>query len=359
VVGSALSPPSNTGKPPGAPIVIHLAGPTRSAFVRSVLDPTELKLSFSHVGQNLLLAALLVLLIAFPSELFNATVQEHYDEINGWVHRGRLAGLRRRLSQLPTPLVLAFFGAGGALLYSQLSPGFGFNKASLALLIGMFLAIAGASFIFDVTRASYIRRRFSVEGRLKAFPTGLALGALLVLLSRVVHFQPGYLYGLFTGLVFQTELSQKREGESMFAAGATLLGIGAAAWLLWIPVKHLATHHGASLGVLSLDAALSSLWIAAMCGIVFGLLPIRWLNGEKVFAWSRAGWALIYGVAMFVFIQTALLPKGGFIGSSKKGSLLSMLILFVSFGALSVLFWGYFRYRHVWQGQPAPVDEGL
>jgi hypothetical protein len=323
-----------------------------------VLDATELKLSFSHVAQNLLLAVLLVLLIAFPSDLFNATVQEHYDEITGWVVGRRVAGLRRRLSQLPTPVVLACFGVAGALLYSQLSPGLGFNKGSLALLVGMFLAIAGASFIFDVARAGYIRRRFSVEGRLKAYPTGLVLGALLVLLSRLVHLEPGYLYGLFTGLVFQTELSSKKEGESLFAAGASLLGIGAVAWVLWIPVKHLATHHGASLAVLTLDAALSSLWIAAMCGIVFGMLPIRWFNGEKVFAWSRGGWALVYGVAMFVFIQTALLPNGGFIGSSNKGSFLAVLILFASFGAVSVLLWGYFRYRHVWRGEPAPVEEG-
>jgi hypothetical protein len=322
-----------------------------------VLDPTQLKLSFSHVGQNMLLAALLVLLIAFPSELFNSTVQEHYDEITSWVHRGRLAGVRRQLSRLPTPAVLACFGAAGALLYSQLSPDFSFNKASLALLIGMFVALATASFIFDVARAGYIRRRFSVEGRLKAFPTGIALGAVLVLLSRLVHFQPGYLYGLFTGLVFQHELSHKKEGESMFAAGASLLGAGAVAWLLWIPVKHLANQHGASMAILSLDAALASLWIAAMCGIVFGMLPIRWLNGEKVAAWSRPGWALIYGVGMFAFVQTALLPSGGFIGSAKKGSFLSVLILFVAFATFSVLFWSYFRYRHHWQRQPAQVLE--
>jgi hypothetical protein len=317
-----------------------------------VRDASQLKLSFRHTAMNLLLTALLLLLIAFPSELFNATVQEHYDEITGWFGGNRLAGLRSRLSNLPPWVGLASFGVAGALLYSQLSPDFSFNESSLALVIGMFVALVGAVFIFEVARAGYVHRRFKVDGRLKAFPTGMLFGAVLVVLSRLAHFQPGYLFGLFAAAVFGDRITSKHEGESLAVAAVSLLAVGAAAWLAWIPVKHLATKPGAGLAILCLDATLATLWVAAMCIVVFGLLPVRWLNGEKVMAWSRPGWAMIYGVGMFVFLQTALFPNGGFANtSSSRHSFMSMLILFLAFGALSVLFWAYFRYRFLWRKQ--------
>ena len=42
-------------------------------------------------------------------------------------------------------------------------------------------------------------------------------------------------------------------------------------------------------------------------------------------------------------------PEQGYYGSSKDASLVSVLILFIGFGLFSVLFWGYFRYRHIWR----------
>ena len=36
------------------------------------------------IATNLLLAALLVMLVPFPAELFNRTLDEHYDEVLAW-----------------------------------------------------------------------------------------------------------------------------------------------------------------------------------------------------------------------------------------------------------------------------------
>ena len=39
------------------------------------------------VATNALLALALVLLMPFPGELFNRTLDEHYDEVTGWFRR--------------------------------------------------------------------------------------------------------------------------------------------------------------------------------------------------------------------------------------------------------------------------------
>ena len=39
------------------------------------------------VATNALLALLLVLFMPFPGELFNRTLDEHYDEVTGWLRR--------------------------------------------------------------------------------------------------------------------------------------------------------------------------------------------------------------------------------------------------------------------------------
>jgi hypothetical protein len=337
-----------------------------------VRDLTQLSHKPSLLAQNVALAALMMLLLSFPSDLFNSTLQEHYEEISSGLFGSFFSRLRMKLGRMPTGLVLGGFAVAGGLLSSQLSPDFAFNRASLALLLGMFLALGATSFIFDVARGAYVRRRFGIvvqdfslrtplayigKGTLRAFPLGMIIGGLLVLFSRLGHIQPGYLYGLFTGLVFRGELSAEREGESLAIASVSLLSVGLAAWIVWIPIKHLAVHPGAGLSILVLDAALSSLWICSLCTVVFGLAPVRFLNGEKVKAWNKAGWAIVYGLGTFVFVHTALHPKSGGFASTKKTSILGMLAPFIAFAALSLTFWGYFRYRHLWQGTKQEADE--
>ena len=57
-----------------------------------------------------------------------------------------------------------------------------------------------------------------------------------------------------------------------------------------------------------------------------------------------------------VFVATIIHPEQGFYGSSKTTSAASVTGLFFGFGAASVLFWAYFRYRHLWRGQPLEIE---
>ena len=339
-------PPTTTGPDDGPPS----EGQQRSEFVRSVMAPGDVSFDIALVARSALLAALLVLLVAFPAELFNSTLLANYEEISGWFGGERLAAARETLQRLPGGLVLAGFAAAGAILYSQLSPDFGLDRASLALLLGMFVTLVVVSLIYDQARAWYLRRRFGVGSRLRAQVTGLLAGMVLVLFSRLANFLPGYVYGVFTALVFtRGDPDERQDGEGLTVASWVLLAVGMVAWFVWSPVRDAAAEDSAGFGVLVLDAALASLWVAAVAAIVFGLAPIRYFYGEQVKAWNRMVWWALYGLGMLVFVHAVMDPDRGFYGKSDEASLSSILALFVAFGAFSTLFWAYFRYRHLWR----------
>ena len=349
VTAETVTPPSPPPPPPPPPPVEES---DRSEFVESVRDPTEISFSLRLLGENSLLAILLVLLVAFPAEMFNATLLEHYDEISGWFRASWIESLRGWLARLPTAAILASFAGAGALLYGQLSPDFGFNRASLALLLGMFACLLVVSLVYDVARAGYLRARFGVPSRLRAQVIGLLVGAILVFFSRAANFLPGYLYGLFTALAFQSSINRDDDGRGLAWASVWLGAAGLLAWFAWIPVEEEASEEGANLAVLAVDAMLPSLWVAALGAIVFGLVPLRFFYGEVVRAWSSWRWLLIYVVGTFFFVHVLLHPDRGFYGNSEDVSVFSVLALFIAFAAFSLAFWGYFRLRPLWRGSP-------
>ena len=135
--------------------------------------------------------------------------------------------------------------------------------------------------------------------------------------------------------------------------------LGFLAWLAWTPIHTAAAKSGVAFSTLVADATLSTLWVIALGALAFGLAPMRFMYGESVKKWSNNGWRLIWGLGLFMFVTTVLHPEQGFYGSSTKTSLASILAIFIGFAIFSVVFWGYFRYRHLWRGQPDEVETAV
>ncbi|MGH2408169.1 MAG: hypothetical protein ACRDF7_08850, partial [Candidatus Limnocylindrales bacterium] len=93
------------------------------------------------------------------------------------------------------------------------------------------------------------------------------------------------------------------------------------------------------------EAVLAALVVAGIEGIVFGLLPLRFLKGAPIFLWHRWLWALLYAVGLFAFVAVLINPINGFLTPSKQTNVATAMGLFVAFGLVSVLFWAYFRFR--------------
>jgi hypothetical protein len=316
------------------------------SFASGVPKPENLGTDPTVVGQSLLLALLFLLLAAFPSQLFNKTVEENYLEIVGWFTKGGKWAVRAKdalASFWKSPFGIFVFIVLSALLYGFLSPQFGPTVESLVSLVGILAGLVMVVAAFELPLVFFQRRLLQDRGRLRVQPLTIFVGIACVVLSRIADFQPGYLYGLVAGYEFARQLSTRDEGRANAITGLWMLSISLVAFFV-LPVAESALV-GAPLAQVAVAAAMATVFIGGLEGLLFELVPLRFLRGEAVFAWNRILWAILFLAAAFTFAHILLTPASGYLGSTRTSPLFAAIVLFVGFGIVSVLFWGYFRFR--------------
>ncbi|MHB8611615.1 MAG: FGLLP motif-containing membrane protein [Candidatus Dormibacteraceae bacterium] len=328
----------------GGPVGAH------STLANSVPDLGHVSIDLKVIGTNLLLALISLLAITFTKELFNSTVEENYAEILSWF--AFLAPLARRISTsvpLRKNTIAAFlaFAAVGGFLYGFLEPQFG-RQAELtaAMFLGMAAALAIVVLVHAFAAAAYARARTESVPELRFFPAVVVVAVVCVVVSRITNFQPGYIYGIFAAVAFVPSLSRQDQGRSVAAAAAAIFVLSLAAWLAWTPVRVLAGQAGAGFPILVLENLLVLTFVLGFEWLVFGLLPLRFLEGEKLFGWNRwIGMAILF-VAMFVCLHILFDPgtRGRFVLGDNI-PVLTWVGLFLAFGLFSIGIWAYFRYR--------------
>ncbi len=309
-------------------------------FAAAVASPDQISTDPIVLLQSAALAALLVFLMPFPSQLFNSTLEAHEDEVRHWLRLDRIGSAVGRLGAFwgSWPGV-SVFTLTAALLYGFLDPGFGFSLGSLATFVGMLVGIVlvTAAFAVPVVLA---HRRLGDRWQLKVVPVSLLIGVACVLLSRLTGFQPGYLYGLLIGLAFARELSAAAEGRATALGAAVMLAVAFAAWL-----GLGALPEGDAFGLVVLRTALAALMVAGLEGVVFGLLPMRFLPGEPLYASNRILWGVLLAIGAFAFFHILINPASGYLSDSSRTPLFTELALLIGFSLVSVAFWAWFRFR--------------
>ncbi|MFI1384796.1 FGLLP motif-containing membrane protein [Embleya sp. NPDC020886] len=289
-------------------------------------------------------AVLALPLVGFAAELFNKTVEENRLRIRRRLRPG--AARPRSLPRAPRLQVLAFVLLS-ALGTVAVEPNVALDAGTSALALSLLIAVPLTVLAYAGVSEAY-RRHVS---RIRAFPH-LVPGALVVALllgtgSRLAHLVPGYIYGLFLAFTHAglRRMSAHEEGRATALGAWALAGLGASAWVWRIPVEHvLAGDDTPAFGWVLAENVLTQTYVAAVIGLVFGLLPIRFLDGHLLWRWSRWGWAAVYAVAVFLFLLTLLDPTGVTTGAT-RGMLLRAAWLFGAFLVASVLFWAVFRLR--------------
>jgi hypothetical protein len=322
-----------------------------------------------RLAQDLLVVAVLGLLMVFPAQLFNSTYEENHERIERFFRRFR----RRRsvaedstdaVPDVPSDAVpgrvrrMAVFLASavlGTVLAGLLDPDAGTNRPTAALLVGVFAALLVAVGVATATGWAFRTvRHHPHEWYLRAIPSGLVIAVGCVLVSRMTHFAPGYLYGLLGGAVFAGVLAKRTEGRVEAATLVTALLVAVGAWVAFEPVADAANGAHPGLPVLVADSFLGSLFIGGIEGLLFSLIPLRFLPGHRVKQWGWLPWALLTAVALYFFVHVLLLPSTGYLGRSTSASTTVTLLLFGAFGLVSVLFWAWFRLRPEKSGLPGP-----
>jgi hypothetical protein len=328
--------------------------PSLPAWEESVLGIEDVNSDGGALGGSLLLALLLLLLIAFIGELFNNTVESNYDEIAGWFRKGPIARVRSALGRIRIdppgrPGVLLFI-ALAALISSFVDQTFGLNVRSIAVFLGFLIGLIVVLASFKLPPILARRRRTGELGQLRPLPWALLIAALFVLVTRLAHLQPGYLYGVVLGAFFLKDVSSRDEGRDTFWGAIWTLAAAILAWaaLTWLRGLGLPPD---GFGVTLLSTAFAATLVAGLEAAAFALMPMRFLPGYVVYKWNRVAWAVLWAVSLFAFFHILIGPTSGYVSELSPQAFLAALGVFAAFGALSIGTWLYFRLRR----RPAPA----
>lgn len=308
-------------------------------FVRAVPPPGQVSSEPLIIAQSLALAGLIVLLMPFPAQLFNSTLETHYATVRRWFRLDALQRSTGRLSGFWESLVgVLVFVLLAAVIYALLDPSVGVDVRGAATIVGLALGIVLTT-VMASAPALMKAIRTGDAWRIRALPATLIVGLMCVLISRLTGFLPGYLYGVILGFVFARELSRAEQGRANGLAAAALLVMALVAWFVLALIGPEPTGIVATIAA----TALSTLLVAGLEAVVFGLLPFRFLPGEPLHATNRLFWATLLLIGAFCFFHILINPASGYLGSSARTPLLTIVGLFVGFGLLSIAFWAYFR----------------
>ncbi|XVV10716.1 FGLLP motif-containing membrane protein [Actinoplanes sp. CA-131856] len=327
----------------------------------------RLTLSGPVLALTAALAALLVILIAFPAEVFNKTFERNKNEIHGALEA---LGVRRP-GPLPTwiqagllvvtaaLLALAFSGDEGPATVKIPDGGLVAQGQSLAAQSGNMLAQAVALLVaIPLVMTAYAgpgeiylrRKRGAAVLRVPMVALGVAL--VCALGSHLLDLKPSYTYGMFAMFVLVgVERREPPRGQSARAVLWSVCGLGllvGAAYLgytgSWGP------SHTGQAGWLPVLGNAIAFWVVVLGAetLVFALMPVRFLDGRAIASWCLSLWTgLQFLAAWFFWIviqgRAAANPQ-----DVDDHQILKALCLFLAFGVASGLFWGYFR----WSGRP-------
>ena len=324
-----------------------------SPWADTVWSPAAFVLDPVFAAWSAALALAVIILLPFPADLFNSTLEHNAPRIRAGLRRIPLLGgllvrgsvAEESVEAVTTrqhPLViLAFLILAGA-LYGFLSPSFGSGEGSLLTFAGITVALVAETWFTSAPYRAMHRLRDSDAGALRVVPATLLVAAACVLISRAAGFQPGYLYGLLLGYSFAKSLTPADDGRAAASGAIWLLGLGLVSWFALGAVRGAGITPSIAQSIAA--AVFASLVTAGLQGIAFGMLPLRFLHGEPLFRWGRLRWAILYVPGLLAFCAVILNPQNGFIGGSTT-PFWTTVALFVAFGVFSILFWAWFRFR--------------
>lgn len=289
------------------------------------------------------LVVLLLFFMAFAAELFNSTLESHYDEVAGWFSAWR-RGVGGASRFWTGPIGIGLFMLLGAVVYAWLDPDFGPSAESAATLIGLLVGLVVVMLSFELPGMLMYRRRTGAMPGLRALPWTLIAAVVCVAISRIANLQPGYLYGLLLGIVFASEPTGAEEGRQTAVGASWTLLVSLGAWVaLGVVRGDPAPLTG--LGGLVVETALAVIVVGGLEAVAFGLLPMRFLAGQALYRWNRPLWAALLGIGIFAFLYLLVGPHSGYLSELPLSGLIAAFGVFAAFGAISVAFWSYFRFR--------------
>jgi hypothetical protein len=333
----------------------------RDSFLASVRDAAHLDLDLDVVGTNLLLAIVLMILVGISSALFNSTLDENRAQIEGWFARpaallrpstaalgltasiGSAAAASRRLSR---PVRVAAILAVTAGVYGFLSPDFGLDGRSLLLFVSLMLGLGIVTYISEGGMAELGARRYRLRAGVRIFAAALSVAVVCVLLSRLVGFRPGILYGFVASfaLLAPAAIGRRESAVLVVVPWFGLMGASLAALVLLVPLRAAAAG-GESWLIGLLEATAAIVLVAGLEGVLFNMIPVDFMDGMKVARWNPIVWAVLFTIAAFLFWQLLLNQDGAYLDAMRQTKVIAAIGVAVFCAVASIAMWTFFRLR--------------
>lgn len=216
------------------------------------------------------------------------------------------------------------------------------------------LGIGFVTYLVEGTSSLLAARRHGARASVRLCGTAVIVAVVSVLFSRFVAFEPGLAYGFVASSLILTPLALAKRDEAMlvFIPALLLLGASLVAFALLGPASSSATSGGWQDSLL--QTILAVVFTAGLEGIVFTMLPLRFMDGAVVMRWSRLAWAAIFGTAVFLWWQLLLNRDQAYADSLRQTSVHLVATGLLVFMCTTGLVWGYFRFRPQ-PGETAPA----
>ncbi len=325
--------------------------------IEALKAPDEISTDPAVVATNIALAGVTVWVL-FSSVMLNQVLQNNRDEIDR--RTARLAAPIKRLgrglsnatqarpggswaaSARSAALVLGFTG----LVYSVLDPGFGLNRATLTLFVSVVLGIGVVTYVYSGLEAAMTRRLAGAPAAVRPYPAAIGIAVVSVVISRVLDFRPGVMYGFIASCALLAPAEPDRRTAGRIAASPTtvILALSVVAWLLVQPLRSWYGSSGSWLAEV-LEAAAVVIFVGGIESLFISMLPIAGMDGAKIFGWSKVAWGTFAILAAFLAWHVLLGRDQAYFSGLRKAQDVTVLALFVVYTALTLGIWAYFRFR--------------
>jgi len=310
--GAAAVPPLITVEPPGSAAVpgspAGAANPRDQPGAPTVLSGGLVPILevFSNpvaVGGAALAGLMFVVLGALPTQLLAAAIKERVQ---------RRAAVSRRPAPGWWAAIVAWFGvrpviaAAGLILAASLiqalaDPGFGFDLATLRLILACLIAAFVIGFGSVGVVALIARRHWGVPAMIAMRPWALLLTVAGIVLSRLIDFAPGILFGLMIGISFPPGVAAAHRAAVRLLRTGIVIGAALLSWVGYSILIAVAPTPDGFQGALLRDS-LAALSTEGLVGMLIAMLPFLFLDGRDIWAHSRRRWAVSYVAVVAVFV---------------------------------------------------------
>ena len=321
--------------------------------------PEALSTDLDVLGTNLILTVVVLLTFGLTSSLFNSTIKSNREQIDLWTAAGsrrmrplfgpagalsraggQLAGSRLIGRPLRIALVLGLTG----LVYAFLSRDFALDAKGAVLFVSIILGIGFVTYLSEGGAALVANRRLKAPASVRLYIAAVAIAIVCVVVSRLMDFQPGILYGFVASnlILSSVVLSRRQSAQVVLVPTLALLAASLLAWLVLLVLRPAAETSGA--WWLSLiEVVVVTIFVAGLEGVFYAMIPLTFMDGATVFEWSKIGWALIFGTATFLFWHLLLNQNDAYLDALRQTRVVAALGLVLLYGMLTLGTWLFFK----------------